>query len=37
MVNHVIDAMRNAEIEDVNVIIGKGAELVKRKNYIKKC
>lgn len=29
MVNHVIDNMRKAEIEDVNVIIGKGAELVK--------
>ncbi|PRR83319.1 bifunctional UDP-N-acetylglucosamine diphosphorylase/glucosamine-1-phosphate N-acetyltransferase GlmU [Clostridium vincentii] len=29
MVNHVIDNMRNAGIEDVNVIIGKGAELVK--------
>ena len=31
MVNHVIDTMRNAEIEDINVIIGKGAELVKEK------
>ena len=31
MVNHVIDAMRNAEIDDVNVIIGKGAELVKER------
>ena len=29
MVNHVIDNMRKANIEDVNVIIGKGAELVK--------
>lgn len=29
MVNHVIDNMRKAEIDDVNVIIGKGAELVK--------
>lgn len=29
MVNHVIDNMRNSGIEDVNVIIGKGAELVK--------
>ena len=28
MVNHVIDALRKADIEDVNVIIGKGAELV---------
>lgn len=31
MVNHVIDTMRMAEIEDVNVIIGRGAELVKEK------
>lgn len=30
MVNHVIDTMRNSGIEDVNVIIGKGAELVKK-------
>lgn len=30
MVNHVIDNMRKANIEDVNVIIGKGAELVKK-------
>lgn len=29
MVNHVIDNMRLAEINDVNVIVGKGAELVK--------
>ncbi|NLK95085.1 MAG: bifunctional UDP-N-acetylglucosamine diphosphorylase/glucosamine-1-phosphate N-acetyltransferase GlmU [Clostridiales bacterium] len=29
MVNHVIDNMRSANIKDVNVIIGKGAELVK--------
>lgn len=29
MVNHVIDNMREARIEDINVIIGKGAELVK--------
>lgn len=29
MVNHVIDTLRKANIEDVNVIIGKGAELVK--------
>ena len=29
MVNHVIDNMRNAGIEDINVIIGKGADLVK--------
>ena len=25
MVNHVIDTLRKAEIEDVNVIVGKGA------------
>lgn len=31
MVNHVIDTMRKAKIEDINVIIGKGAELVKEK------
>lgn len=30
MVNHVIDNMRKASIEDLNVIIGKGAELVKK-------
>lgn len=30
MVNHVIDIMRSAEIEDVNVIIGKGAEKVRK-------
>nr|WP_286207895.1 bifunctional UDP-N-acetylglucosamine diphosphorylase/glucosamine-1-phosphate N-acetyltransferase GlmU [Clostridium caldaquaticum] len=29
MVNHVIDIMRKAGIEDVNVIVGKGAEKVK--------
>lgn len=29
MVNHVIDCMRKSDIEDVNVIIGKGAERVK--------
>ena len=29
MVNHVIDNMRTAGIEDINVIVGKGAELVK--------
>ena len=29
MVNHVIDTMRTAKIDDINVIIGKGAELVK--------
>lgn len=31
MVNHVIDTMRKVDIEDVNVIIGKGSELVKEK------
>lgn len=31
MVNHVVDTMRASEIEDVNVIIGKGAELVKER------
>lgn len=31
MVNHVIDTLRKADIEDVNVIVGKGAELVKEK------
>ena len=29
MVNHVIDNMRKADIADINVIIGKGGELVK--------
>ncbi|MBB6625489.1 bifunctional UDP-N-acetylglucosamine diphosphorylase/glucosamine-1-phosphate N-acetyltransferase GlmU [Clostridium gasigenes] len=31
MVNHVIDTMRKVDIEDINVIIGKGSELVKEK------
>ena len=31
MVNHVIDTMRKAKIDDINVIIGKGAELVKER------
>ena len=31
MINHVIDTMRKADIDDINVIIGKGAELVKEK------
>ena len=30
MVNHVIDTLRKSGIEDVNVIIGKGAELVEK-------
>lgn len=29
MVNHVIDTLRKANVEDINVIVGKGAELVK--------
>lgn len=36
MVNHVIDTMRAANINDVNVIIGKGAELVKERTMDKK-
>lgn len=31
MVNHVIDTMRKSDINDINVIIGKGAELVREK------
>ncbi|MDV4150244.1 bifunctional UDP-N-acetylglucosamine diphosphorylase/glucosamine-1-phosphate N-acetyltransferase GlmU [Clostridium sp. AL.422] len=31
MVNHVIDTMRKAKIDDINVIIGKGADLVREK------
>lgn len=31
MVNHVIDTMRSAGIDDVNVIIGKGADFVKER------
>lgn len=30
MVNHVIDTLRKANVDDINVIIGKGAELVKK-------
>ncbi|WP_299995995.1 bifunctional UDP-N-acetylglucosamine diphosphorylase/glucosamine-1-phosphate N-acetyltransferase GlmU [uncultured Clostridium sp.] len=29
MVNHVIDTLRKGNIEDINVIVGKGADLVK--------
>lgn len=29
MVNHVIDSIRKSKIDDINIIIGKGAELVK--------
>ena len=36
MVNHVIDTMRAAELEEVNVIIGKGAELVKERTSSRK-
>lgn len=31
MVNHVVDLMRKSDIEDVNVIIGKGADIVKER------
>ena len=31
MVNHVVDTMRKANIDDINIIIGKGADLVKEK------
>ena len=31
MVNHVIDTLRKADIADINVIIGKGSELVKER------
>lgn len=31
MVNHVIDTMRKAKIDDINVIIGRGTDLVKEK------
>lgn len=30
MVNHVIDTLRNGEVKDINVIIGTGADLVKK-------
>jgi len=36
MVNHVVDTLRKAEINDVNLIIGKGAELVKAKTEDRK-
>lgn len=29
MVNHVIDTLRKGKVEDINVIVGKGADLVK--------
>jgi bifunctional UDP-N-acetylglucosamine pyrophosphorylase/glucosamine-1-phosphate N-acetyltransferase len=36
MVKHVIDSIRNSGIDDVNVIIGKGAELVRERTADKK-
>ena len=36
MVNHVIDTLRKADITDINVIIGKGSELVKEKTSSRK-
>ncbi|MBN1037236.1 bifunctional UDP-N-acetylglucosamine diphosphorylase/glucosamine-1-phosphate N-acetyltransferase GlmU [Clostridium sp. ZS1] len=36
MVNHVIDTIRKARIQDANIIIGKGAELVKERTEEKK-
>src|SRR5471030_827814 len=36
MLKHVIDSLRNSEIDDINVIIGKGAELVKERTLDKK-
>lgn len=30
MINHVIDTMKKSNLDDINVIIGKGAELVKK-------
>ncbi|KFX59875.1 bifunctional UDP-N-acetylglucosamine diphosphorylase/glucosamine-1-phosphate N-acetyltransferase GlmU [Clostridium botulinum] len=36
MVNHVIDMIRKAGIQDANIIIGKGAELVKERTEEKK-
>lgn len=36
MVNHVIDTMRKSELEDVNVVIGKGADKVKSKTESRK-
>lgn len=36
MVNHVIDTIRKADIKDINLIIGKGAELVKERTEEKK-
>lgn len=36
MLKHVIDSIRNSGIDDIDVIIGKGAELVKEKTSDKK-
>jgi len=36
MLKHVIDSIRNSEIDDIDVIIGKGAELVKERTIDKK-
>ena len=36
MLKHVIDSIRNSEIDDIDVIIGKGAELVKERTLDKK-
>lgn len=36
MVNHVIDTLRKADIADINVIIGKGSDLVKEKTSSRK-
>ncbi len=36
MVNHVIDTIRKSGIQDANIIIGKGAELVKERTEEKK-
>lgn len=36
MLKHVIDSIRNSGIEDIDVIIGKGAELVKERTLDKK-
>lgn len=35
MLKHVIDSIRNSDIDDINVIIGKGAELVKERTLDK--
>lgn len=35
MVNHVIDIISRAGVEDINLIVGKGAELVKEHTFMK--